>query len=58
VGIIMNAIDTIDMYIAKCKESLSYHKHLNNAMACQKWGNRLKILESAKLVIKNIDKGI
>lgn len=54
----MNAIDTIDMYIAKCKESLAYHKHLNNAMACQKWGNRLEILESAKLVIKNIDKGI
>lgn len=54
----MNAIDTINMYIAKCKESLSYHKHLNNALACQKWGSRIKTLESAKLVIKNMDKNI
>ena len=54
----MNAIDTINMYIAKCKESLAYHKHVNNAMACQKWGDRLKNLESAKLVIKHIDKDI
>ena len=54
----MNAIDTINMYIAKCKEGLAYHKHLNNALASQKWGNRLEILESTKLVIKNIDKGI
>jgi len=53
----MDALQTINMYIAKCKESLDYHKRENNALACQKWGSRIKTLESAKLVIQNIDKG-
>ena len=51
----MDAIQTINMYLAKCKENLAYHKHENNALACQKWGSRIKTLESAKLVIENVD---
>lgn len=52
----MDAIQTINMYLATCKEHLAIEKHRNNAMACQKWGSRIKTLESAKLVIKNVDK--
>ena len=52
----MDALQTINMYIAKCKENLDYHKRENNALACQKWGYRIKILEAAKQAIKSIDR--
>lgn len=42
----------LEIAIQHIKEQLAINKHLNNGPACQKWGSRLKVLQSAKLTLQ------
>ena len=42
----------LEIAIQHIKEQLAINNHLKNGPACQKWGSRLKVLQSAKLTLQ------
>ena len=48
--------DVILIYAAKCRYEWESNSKLNNALACQKWGSRYKILKDAIKVMEAVKK--
>ena len=46
----------IQAVIKKVEKRIETEKKRNNAMACQKWGSRLKTLYEAKIVLEKCKK--